>query len=44
MEFILEVNRETSKIEKIKQKLTTELLRKLIVDYFSKEEKEELVI
>lgn len=44
MEFILEVNRETSKIEKIKQELTTELLKKLVIDYFSKEGKEELVI
>lgn len=44
MEFILEVNRKASKIEKIKQELTTELLKKLVIDYFSKEEKEELVI
>lgn len=43
MDFILEANKETSKIEKIKQELTTELLKRLIIDYFSKDENEELV-
>lgn len=43
MEFIIEANRETSKIETIKQELTTELLKQLIIDHFSKEENEELV-
>lgn len=43
MDFILEANKETSKIEKIKQELTTELLKKLIIDYFSKDGNEEFV-
>lgn len=43
IDFILEANKENSKIEKIKQELTTELLKKLIIDFFSKEVNEELV-
>lgn len=41
--FISESNKATEKLENIKQQLTVDLLKKLIIDYFSKEENEELI-
>ena len=43
MEFILESNKKTAKIEDIKQQLTSDLLKELIIAYFSKEENEEII-
>ena len=43
MSFILESNKTTEKIESIKQQLTVDLLRKLIIEYFSKIENETLI-
>ena len=43
MKFILESNKKTAKIEDIKQQLTSDLLKELIIAYFSKEENEEII-
>ncbi len=43
MKFIIESNKATLEAEKLKQQLTTDLLKKLIIDYFSKEVNEELI-
>lgn len=37
MEFIIDSNKSTARIEKIKQELTSDFLKKLIIEYFSKE-------
>ena len=43
MTFILESNKTNKKIESIKQQLTADLLRKLTIEYFAKEENEDLI-